>query len=105
MKIKAKLYHIVQSMGVPPILLHDNAHFTRDLGLDSLEVAEVLTQVEIGFHLTIPASDYTSVLSITALTDYLAARQGQGTKAPGISAHQTAIGAPNKKRISVHFGQ
>jgi acyl carrier protein len=94
MKTRAKVYHIVQSLGVPPTWLHDHANFSKDLGLDSLEVAELLAQVEARFQVSIPAGDYARVQSIAALTDYLEARLGQGNKAPTAPASQVAQGNP-----------
>jgi acyl carrier protein len=98
MQTKYKLYHIVQSLGVPPARLHDHAKFGKDLGLDSLEVAELLTQVELRFRVSIPARDYAHVQSIAALAAYLAARLGRGSKAPVTPASQVVQGGPAGER-------
>jgi acyl carrier protein len=98
MQTKYKLYHIVQSLGVPPARLHDHAKFGKDLGLDSLEVAELLGQVELRFEVSIPARDYARVQSIAALATYLAARLGQGSKAPAASASQLVPGGPAQEQ-------
>jgi acyl carrier protein len=94
---RAKLYHIVQGMGVPPAWLHDHANFGKDLGLDSLEVAELLGQVETRFQVSIPARDYARVQSIAALVGYLEARLGQGSQPPAAPLSQLVQGGPAGK--------
>jgi acyl carrier protein len=100
MQTKYKRYHLVQSLGVSPARLHDHAHFGKDLGLDSLEVAELLGQVECQFQVSIPARDYAHVQRIASLATYLAARLGQGSKAPAASASQMVQGGPAGERAA-----
>jgi acyl carrier protein len=75
MKTKIRLQYIVQNLGVPPALLREDAHFGKDMGLDSLEIADLMVQVETMFRVRIPAAEYNHLQSIDDLAIFLEHRR------------------------------
>ena len=53
-KIKKEVFHILSSMGISEKALTAKASFNKDLGLDSLDFAELLMELELVFSVDIP---------------------------------------------------
>eukprot|EP00008_Paramoeba_atlantica_P011648 CAMPEP_0201483430 /NCGR_PEP_ID=MMETSP0151_2-20130828/7641_1 /ASSEMBLY_ACC=CAM_ASM_000257 /TAXON_ID=200890 /ORGANISM="Paramoeba atlantica, Strain 621/1 / CCAP 1560/9" /LENGTH=72 /DNA_ID=CAMNT_0047866569 /DNA_START=298 /DNA_END=516 /DNA_ORIENTATION=+ len=51
----------------------ENSHFVQDLGLDSLDVVEVVMALEQEFVVDIPDNDAEKIQSIEEAIDYIAA--------------------------------
>ena len=73
--MKEQVIDILASFGIKPSQLHDNVHFTRDLGLDSLDTVDLVMQLEQGFGLRIPDEDYPRLLTLNGVLTYLNEQQ------------------------------
>ncbi|ORZ30834.1 putative acyl carrier protein [Catenaria anguillulae PL171] len=51
------------------------SHFTKDLGLDSLDTVEVVMAIEEEFAIEISDKDADSIMTVKQAIDYIAARQ------------------------------
>ncbi|WP_460946128.1 phosphopantetheine-binding protein [Spirosoma daeguense] len=71
-EINTSLEDILSSMGIRPTALTDNVHFMRDLGLDSLDVTDLIMQVETRFGIRIPDEDGAKLQTFGQLKNYLA---------------------------------
>ena len=72
-QINDQLTLILTNMGIRLASLTDQAHFNRDLGLDSLDVTDMLTQVEYRFGIHIPDNDWWTLQTFGQLSAYLIA--------------------------------
>ncbi|MCK8494459.1 acyl carrier protein [Spirosoma sp. RP8] len=70
-QINSRLQEILANMGVNFMALTDQADFTRDLGLDSLDVTDLLVQVETTFSIRIPDEDWWNLKPLGQLREYL----------------------------------
>ncbi|RIV27787.1 acyl carrier protein [Fibrisoma montanum] len=70
-QINSRLQEILTGMGVSIASLSDQANFARDLGLDSLDVTDLLVRVEHQFSIRIPDDDWWKLQTIGQLKDYL----------------------------------
>jgi len=70
-QINSRLQEILTGMGVSIASLSDQANFARDLGLDSLDVTDLLVRVEHQFSIRIPDDDWWKLQTISQLKDYL----------------------------------
>jgi acyl carrier protein len=70
-QINSRLQVILSNIGVSFNTLTDQAHFNRDLGLDSLDVTDLLVQVEDSFGIRIPDQVWWTLNTIGQLTTYL----------------------------------
>ncbi|MFD2572650.1 acyl carrier protein [Spirosoma soli] len=70
-QINSRLQEILINVGLSPSALTDQASFTRDLGLDSLDVTDLLLQVEINFGIRIPDEDWWMLQTVGQLKEYL----------------------------------
>lgn len=57
--------------GVDPVLITDQAHFSKDLGLDSLDVIGLLLEVERYFTMRIPEEDWWQLNTVDQLIRYI----------------------------------
>ena len=71
-QINSRLQEILTNIGLSLTSLTDQASFTHDLGLDSLDVTDLLLQVETNFSIRIPDEDWWKLQTIGQLKDYLA---------------------------------
>lgn len=55
--IKREVIAVLVGMGVPQKAITDKASFQKDLGLDSLDFAEMVMEFEMRFHLDIPFTE------------------------------------------------
>jgi acyl carrier protein len=70
-KIKEIIAHLI---GVDENEIIASASFENDLGVDSLDVLEILTEVEKQFKINIPDEDAEKLLTVGALTKYVKAK-------------------------------
>jgi acyl carrier protein len=61
---------IVDKLGVDEKQVVPAASFTSDLCTDSLDVFELVIEIENVFHITIPGEDMEKLNTVGALTDY-----------------------------------
>ena len=72
MTTKARVIEILASFGINASQLSGNVHFTRDLGLDSLDTVDLIMQLEQSFGIRIPDEDYPKLTTFQGVLDYLA---------------------------------
>ena len=70
-QINSRLQEILAHVGLSLSSVTDQANFTRDLGLDSLDVTDLLIQVEQYFSIRIPDEDWWKLQTLGQLKDYL----------------------------------
>lgn len=79
--MKEQVTEILQSFGIQPSELTDTVHFTRDLGLDSLDTVDLIMQLEQTFGIRIPDEDYPRLTTFKGVLDYLEHEQQVGVAA------------------------
>ena len=72
MDTKARVIAILASFGINASQLTGDVHFTRDLGLDSLDTVDLIMQLEQAFGIRIPDEDYPRLTTFQGVLDYLA---------------------------------
>ena len=72
MTTKARVTAILASFDINASQLSGDAHFTRDLGLDSLDTVDLIMQLEQAFGIRIPDEDYPKLTTFQGVLDYLA---------------------------------
>ena len=71
--IRKRVQEIVgKNLGVEPERLTDASSFVQDVGADTLDVVELLMELEEGFGITIPDADAEKIMTVGDLVDYLA---------------------------------
>lgn len=71
-QINSRLQVILTNIGVSFNALTGQTHFNRDLGLDSLDVTDLLVEVETSFSIRIPDDVWWKLQTVGQLTSYLA---------------------------------
>ncbi|MCX6215584.1 acyl carrier protein [Spirosoma sp.] len=71
-QLNDRLYKVLADMGINQNVLTDGAHFSRDLGLDSLDITDLLLQVETYFGIRIPDEDFWKLETFGQLKEYVA---------------------------------
>ncbi|MFD2935651.1 acyl carrier protein [Spirosoma flavum] len=71
-QINSRLQEILTNIGISLTALTDQANFSRDLGLDSLDVTDLLLQIETSFGIRIPDEDWGKLQTVGQMKDYLA---------------------------------
>ena len=66
---------ILNNFGVEATAITDDAHFIKDLGFDSLDLVDMMMQLEQEFSIAIPDEDYSRITSIRSLMEYLQEQQ------------------------------
>ncbi len=61
-----------KNLGVKPERLTDSSSFVQDIGADTLDIVELVMQLEEAFAMAIPDKDAEKILTIGDLVDYLA---------------------------------
>ncbi len=70
--IEAKIRKILhEQCGVSANAIRPNAHLSLDLGLDSLDVAELMLSLEKELRISIPDSDWQALDTVHSLTGYV----------------------------------
>ena len=70
-QIQNHLAVILIKAGVNPVLITSQAHFSQDLGLDSLDVIGLLLDVERYFIMRIPEDDWWQLNTVDQLISYI----------------------------------
>lgn len=73
--MKNKIIDIFKNFGIETSALTDEAHFVRDLGLDSLDMVDLIMQLEQTFGIAIPDEDYSKITNLKNLIAYLEEHQ------------------------------
>ncbi|MVM37804.1 phosphopantetheine-binding protein [Spirosoma sp. HMF3257] len=71
-QINNRLQEILTNIGIHLTALTDQANFSRDLGLDSLDLTDLMLQVEISFGIRIPDEDWWTIQTVGQLKNYIA---------------------------------
>ncbi|PLK42129.1 acyl carrier protein [Emticicia sp. TH156] len=66
-----KLNHCFEEMGILPTALTDSAHLTKDLGLDSLDVTDLMLRIESVFAIQISDTELSEFQTIKDIKTYL----------------------------------
>lgn len=69
--IKREVHAVLIEMDIPPRSITDTASFQKDLGLDSLDFAEMVLQCEIRIQLDIPITEIEDLATVREIIDYL----------------------------------
>lgn len=77
-QINTRLQEILTNIGISLTALTDQANFMKDLGLDSLDVTDLLLQVEISFGIRIPDDAWWKLQTVGQLKAYLIEEQFLG---------------------------
>ena len=71
MQIKKDLLLLLQEIGVPSKAITEKASFQKDLGLDSLDFAELIMLFEAHFDLEIPVLQAEQIQTIQCAVDLI----------------------------------
>lgn len=69
--MREQVVDILKNFGVQESALTNDVHFTRDLGLDSLDTVDLIMQLEQTFGIRIPDEDYPKLTTLQGVLDYL----------------------------------
>ena len=56
-------------------LMTENAHFTHDMGLDSLDIVEFVARAELRYRVHVPDDDFPGLDTVGKVIDYVLARK------------------------------
>ena len=73
--MKKRILNILNNFGLQATAITDDAHFVKDLGFDSLDLVDMMMQLEQEFDIAIPDEDYPRITSIASLMQYLQEQQ------------------------------
>lgn len=73
--MKQRILNILNNFGLQATAITDDAHFVKDLGFDSLDLVDMMMQLEQEFDVVIPDEDYPRITSMSSLMQYLQERQ------------------------------
>lgn len=62
---------IVEALGIAPSEITSEAHLIRDLGMDSLEYADLVMQFEMAFDIKIPDLDAEELQTVSQVVAYI----------------------------------
>lgn len=79
--MKEQVVAILQNFAIQESELTDTVHFTRDLGLDSLDTVDLIMQLEQTFGIRIPDEDYPKLVTFGGVLSYLETEQQVGVTA------------------------
>lgn len=66
-----RIISILNNFGVESSAITEDAHFVKDLGFDSLDLVDMMMQLEQEFSIAIPDDDYPRITSMRTLLEYL----------------------------------
>ena len=69
--IKKEVSNILSNMGIPSKALTPNASFMKDLGLDSLDFAELVMELELVFAMEIPIIEAENIQTVQDAVKYI----------------------------------
>lgn len=73
--MKKRIISILNNFGVESSAITEDAHFVKDLGFDSLDLVDMMMQLEQEFSIAIPDEDYSRITSMRTLMQYLEEHQ------------------------------
>lgn len=73
--MKKRVIEILKQFGVPESAITEQTHFSRDLGLDSLDTVDLVMQLEKAFGIRIPDEDYPKLTTMRGVLMYLEEEQ------------------------------
>ncbi|WP_266362521.1 acyl carrier protein [Tellurirhabdus rosea] len=73
--MKERVIKILGNFGVQDSAITNDVHFTRDLGLDSLDSIDLIMQLEREFGIRIPDEDYSKLTTLQGVLNYLEREQ------------------------------
>ena len=65
---------LVEKLGIPETEITPDANFIKDLGIDSLDYAELVMEFEQTFNIKIPDSDAENLATIRDAVDYIGSK-------------------------------
>jgi len=71
---------LTEKLGIPPSEITPDASFVKDLGIDSLDYAELVMEFEQTFDLKIPDDDADKMQTIGQAIHYIADKLGKNDK-------------------------
>lgn len=69
--LKQEVVHTLGLMGIAPKAITDNSNFSKDLGLDSLDISELMMEFELKFNVEIPYNEAEKIQTVRQAIDYL----------------------------------
>lgn len=66
---------LVEKMGIAPTEITPEANFMKDLGIDSLDYAELVMELEQAFNITIPDSEAEKIKTVGQAIAYVQEKQ------------------------------
>jgi len=76
--INARIRVIVQDkLDVKPEQVEDATYLSNELGADSLEILEIIWEIEKTFNIHIPDEDMEKLTSIGSMTNYVRLKTGE----------------------------
>jgi len=72
--IKKKVFTVLINMGIAEKALTEKASFIKDLGLDSLDFAELLMELEATFSIDIPMLEAENMQTVQEVVSYIGGR-------------------------------
>ncbi len=72
--MKKRILNILHNFGLEATAITDDAHFVKDLGFDSLDLVDMMMQLEQEFDVAIPDEDYPRITSMSSLMQYMQER-------------------------------
>lgn len=81
-QLESRLQTVLADIGIPLTTLTDITNFNQDLGLDSLDIADLLMQVERQFSIRIPDEDWWKLKTWGQLKDYIVDELGDRRSCP-----------------------
>ena len=73
--MKERIIEILKQFGVNESAVTEQTHFSRDLGLDSLDSVDLIMQLEQEFGIRIPDEDHPKLATMKGVLTYLEAEQ------------------------------
>lgn len=73
--MKEQIIEILKQFGVAESAITEQTHFSRDLGLDSLDKVDLIMQLEKAFGIRIPDEDYSKLTTMQGVLLYLEEEQ------------------------------
>ena len=75
--IQQEITNILANMGIAEKAITNRASFIKDLGLDSLDFAELVMELETVFDMEIPILEAEKIQTVHQAVDYIKIRQGR----------------------------
>ena len=76
--MKKQIINILSGFGIPESAITNQTNFSRDLGLDSLDIVDLMIQLEKTFGISIPDEDWDKLTTFQSVLTYLKAEQAVG---------------------------